>query len=98
MAGVEACQTLANERYAIEDDTMLPPFQWPRSLEDPLIEIARDGALRLLAAALRAEADVFVAQHAEATLPDGRERDVDPGLWTRGLVGAAPFRRVGRSE
>jgi hypothetical protein len=41
-----------------------------------LTEIARDGARRMLAAALRAEADAFVASHAEETLPDGRQRVV----------------------
>jgi transposase-like protein len=33
----------------------------------------------MLAAALRAEADAFVAQHAEETLPDGRQRVVRHG-------------------
>ena len=46
-------------------------------MEDPLTEIARDGARRLLAAALRAEA--FVAQDAQETLPDGRQRVVRHG-------------------
>jgi transposase-like protein len=48
-------------------------------VEDPLTEIARDGARRMLAAALRAEADAFVAQHAEETLPDVRQRVVRRG-------------------
>ena len=47
-------------------------FRQPESVDDPLTEIARDGARRMLAAALRAEADAFVAQYAEETLPDGR--------------------------
>lgn len=51
----------------------------PESLDDPLTEIARDGARRMLAAALRAEADAFVAQFAEETLPDGRQRVVRHG-------------------
>ncbi|WP_420852979.1 transposase, partial [Rhodosalinus sediminis] len=48
-------------------------------MDDPLTEIARDGARRMLAAALRAEADAFVARHAEETLPDGRQRVVRHG-------------------
>ena len=48
-------------------------------MEDPLTEIARDGARRMLAAALRAEADAFVAQHSAETLPDGRQRVVRHG-------------------
>jgi hypothetical protein len=45
-----------------------PRLDLPGSVEDPLTEIARDGARRMLAAALRAEADAFVASHAEETL------------------------------
>ena len=52
----------------------------PETVDDPLTEIARDGARRMLAAALRAEADAFVAQHAEETVPDGRQRDVRHGF------------------
>ena len=51
----------------------------PESVDDPLTEIARDGARRMLAAVLRAEADAFVAQHAEEILPDGRQRVVRHG-------------------
>jgi transposase-like protein len=51
----------------------------PESVDDPLTEIARDGARRMLAAELRAEADAFVAQQAEEILPDGRQRVVRHG-------------------
>jgi transposase-like protein len=51
----------------------------PESVDDPLTEIARDGARRMLAAALRAEADAFVAEYAEELLPDGRQRVVRHG-------------------
>ena len=61
------------------DDTTITSLHQPGSVEDPLTEIARDGARRMLAAALRAEADAFVAQHAEETLPDGRQRVVRHG-------------------
>ena len=61
------------------DDITITPLHQPGSVEDPLTEIARDGARRMLAAALRAEADAFVAQHAEDVLPDGRQRVVRHG-------------------
>jgi transposase-like protein len=61
------------------DDTTITPLHQPGSVEDPLTEIARDGARRMLAAALRAEADAFVASHAEEPLPDGRQRVVRHG-------------------
>ena len=76
MAGAEACQNFQKERYAMEKTTDIVPLRQPESVEDPLTEIARDGARRMLAAALRAEADAFVAQHAEEILPDGRQRVV----------------------
>ncbi|MEZ0468717.1 IS256 family transposase, partial [Phaeobacter sp. SYSU ZJ3003] len=55
------------------------PLRQPETFDDPLTEIARDGARRMLAAALRAEADAFVAQHAEEILLDGRQRVVRHG-------------------
>jgi len=42
----------------------------------PLTDTARDGARRMLATALRAEADAFVTQYAEKTRADGRHRVV----------------------
>lgn len=63
----------------MEKTTDIIAFRQPESVDDPLTEIARDGARRMLAAALRAEADAFVAQHAEEILPDGRQRVVRHG-------------------
>lgn len=63
----------------MEKTTDVIAFRQPETVEDPLTEIARDGARRMLAAALRAEADAFVAQHAEEILPDGRQRIVRHG-------------------
>jgi hypothetical protein len=59
----------------------------PESVEDPLTEIARDGARRMLAAALRAEADAFVAEYAEEVLPDGRQRVVRHGYGPERSIG-----------
>ena len=58
------------------EDTEIIPFRQPHSVDDPLTEIAREGARRMLAAALRAEADAFVAELADERLPDGRQRVV----------------------
>ena len=63
----------------MKNDTDIIALRQPESVDDPLTEIARDGARRMLAAAPRAEADAFVAQHAEETLPDGRQRVVRHG-------------------
>lgn len=63
----------------MKDDTSIIPFRKPDSIIDPLTEIARDGARRMLVAALKAEADAFVAQFSEDLLPDGRPRVVRHG-------------------
>src|SRR6056297_3763914 len=63
----------------MEKTTDIIALRQPESVDDPLTEIARDGARRMLAAALRAEADAFVAEYAEDLLPDGRQRVVRHG-------------------
>ena len=63
----------------MKDDTTIIPFRQPGSIIDPLTEIARDGARRMLMAALKAEADGFVAQFSEDRLGDGRQRVVRHG-------------------
>jgi putative transposase len=72
----EACQNLPKERYAMKDDTTIIPFHQPGSIADPLTEIAREGARRMLMVALKAEADGFVARFGDALLADGRQRVV----------------------
>lgn len=63
----------------MSDDTTIIPFRQPGSILDPLTEIAREGARRMLMAALKAEADSFVAQFSEDLLADGRQRVVRHG-------------------
>jgi transposase-like protein len=46
---------------------------------DPLTEILRAGARRLIAQAVEAEFDTFLASHGELVLPDGRQRVVRHG-------------------
>ena len=61
------------------DDTTILPFHQPGSIIDPLTEIAREGARRMLMAALKAEADSFVVRFGDELLPDGRQRIVRHG-------------------
>ena len=42
-------------------DTTVVRFRQPEAIDDPLTELAREGARRMLAQALIAEADAFVA-------------------------------------
>jgi hypothetical protein len=49
------------------------------AIDDPLSELAREGARRMLAQALIAEADAFIALWKDVKLPDGRDRVVRHG-------------------
>ena len=49
------------------------------AIDDPLTEILRSGARRLIAQAVEAEFGTFLASHAELVLPDGRQRVVRHG-------------------
>ena len=60
-------------------DSTVISFRQPDAIDDPLTELAREGARRMLAQALIAEADVFVAQWKDLKLPDGRDRVVRHG-------------------
>jgi len=63
----------------MKDDTTITQLRQPGAILDPLTEIAREGARQMLAAALRAEADSFVARFSDERLPDGRQRVVHHG-------------------
>jgi hypothetical protein len=52
----------------------------PDAIADPLTGVAREGARRMLAQVLIAEADAFVALWKDVKLPDGRDRVVL--VWT----------------
>ncbi len=81
----------------MKEDTTVIPFRQSDSFEDPLTEIAREGARRMLGEALKAEADAFVASFAGDLLPDGRQRIVRHGYGPKRSVqtgiGAIDVRR-----
>jgi len=60
-------------------DSNVLQFRQPDAIDDPLNELAREGARRILAQALIAEADAFVSLWQDARLPDGRDRVVRHG-------------------
>ena len=60
-------------------DTTVIAFRQPEAIDDPLSELAREGARRMLAQVLIAEADSFVAMWKDLKLPDGRDRVVRHG-------------------
>ena len=55
------------------------PLRQPDTIEDPLTAILRSGARRLLAQAIEAEADAFLATMKGMQLDDGRDRVVRHG-------------------
>ena len=60
-------------------DSTVVPLRQPDAVDDPLTAILRDGARRLLAQAVEAEAEAFLASMRDARLPDGRDRLVRHG-------------------
>jgi putative transposase len=60
-------------------DTTVIWLRQPDAIDDPLSELAREGARRMLGQVLIAEADAFVAMWKDVKLPDGRDRVVRHG-------------------
>jgi putative transposase len=79
-------------------DNTVVPLRQPDEVEDPLTAVLRSGARRLLAQAVEAEAEAFLAEMKGMQLPDGRERVVRHGLGPERLVqtgiGPVAVRRV----
>jgi putative transposase len=73
------------------------PLRQPDAIDDPLTAVLRMGARRLLAEAVEAEAEAFLAEM-KGRLPDGRERVVRHGHGPERLVqtgiGPVPVRPV----
>ena len=67
-------------------DSTVVPLRQPDTVEDPLTAILRSGARRLLAQAIEAEAEAFLAEMKGARLPDGRDRVVRHGHAPERLV------------
>ena len=63
----------------MKTDTTVLAFQHPDEINDPLTYVLRDGARRLLAQAIEAEAETFLAVMKDERLPDGRARLVRHG-------------------
>ena len=57
-------------------DSTVIRLRQPDAVDDPLTDLAREGARRMLATVLIAEADAFVALWKDVKLPDAE--DIDP--------------------
>ena len=63
----------------MNEDSSVVRFPQPEVVDDPLTAVLRSGARRLLAQAIEAEAEAFLAAMAERRLADGRARFVRHG-------------------
>jgi transposase-like protein len=79
-------------------DSTVVPLRQPDTIDDPLTDVLRSGARRLLAQAVEAEAEAFLAMMTDARLPDGRERMVRHGQGPERVIqtgiGPVEVRRV----
>ena len=82
----------------MKTDSTIVPLQHADVIDDPLTAILRDGARRLLAQAVEAEAEAFLAAMKEKRLADGRARVVRHGHGPERLIqtgiGPVPVCRV----
>jgi transposase-like protein len=67
-------------------NTTVVPLRQPETIDDPLTAILRSGARRLLAQAVEAEAEAFLATMKEVQLADGRDRLVRHGHGPERLI------------
>ncbi len=63
----------------MSEDASVVRLRQPETIDDPLTEIAREGARRMLASALEAEIGAFLNGLSGERLPDGRQRVVRHG-------------------
>src|SRR3954468_17951222 len=70
----------------MSSSSSIVPLRQPDAIDDPLTTVLRAGARRLLAEAVEAEADAFLAEMKGLRLSDGRERIVRHGHGPERLV------------
>jgi putative transposase len=81
----------------VNEDSTVVRFPQPDAIDDPLTAVLRSGARRLLAQAIEAEAEAFLAEMADRRLADGRARLVrhghGPGRTVQTGIGPVEVRR-----
>ena len=82
----------------MKTDSTVLRFPHPEEVDDPLTSVLRDGARRLLAQAVEAEAEAFLAAMCDERLADGRARVVRHGHGPERMIqtgiGAVPVKRA----
>src|SRR6516165_9784977 len=72
-------QCRGDQRYAMNENSNVFPLRQPGNIDDPLTDILRSGARRLLAQAIEMEAETFLEAMKDLKLADGRDRVVRHG-------------------
>ena len=72
------------------DENRVVPLRQPDEIDDPLTEILRSGAKRLVQQAVEAEFAAFLARHADLELPTGAS--------ALSVTGTIPFARSRRGS
>src|SRR3712207_2545330 len=82
----------------MDSSTNIVRLRQPDAIDDPLTEVLRVGARRLLAQAVEMEAEAFLAAMQDLRLPDGRARLVrhghGPERQIQTGIGPVPVSRV----
>jgi len=95
---MKPARTSQGERYAMNETINIVRLRQPDEIDDPLTDVLRSGARRLLAQAVEMEADDFIATMKELKLADGRDRIVrhghGPERSIQTGIGPVPVRRV----
>src|SRR5687768_7342879 len=98
VVGVQPARTSRRSGAPVKTDATVHPFRHPDEIDDPLTVVLREGARRLLAEAIEAEAEAFLAAMREERLADGRARLVRHGHGPERMVqtgiGPVPVRRA----
>ena len=76
----------------MNETTNVLHLRQPDTIDDPLTDILRTGARKLLAQAIESEAEAYLASMRELKLPDGRDRLVPSA---RSRPASAPSRSAG---
>ena len=76
---MKPARTSQGERYAMNETINIVRLRQPDEIDDPLTDVLRAGARKLLAQAIEMEAEAFLAEMKDLKLADGRDRIVRHG-------------------
>lgn len=84
------------------NDTVVELSNPAKPISDPLIELAREGARRMLSVALEVEVEGFLSQYGEHTLASGEKRFVRngylPSRTVQTCIGDVPIKQRDKSR